>query len=76
MRQIDTPLANLALMHAMQEVARSLSMDITAEGVETSAQLALLRDIGFDYAQGFHIARPLEPEMATTIVQGGTRDAH
>jgi EAL domain-containing protein (putative c-di-GMP-specific phosphodiesterase class I) len=30
-----------------------------AEGVETADQLALVRELGCVYAQGFHIARPM-----------------
>jgi EAL domain-containing protein (putative c-di-GMP-specific phosphodiesterase class I) len=75
-RQLDTPLVNYGLMRAMQEVTKSLSMDITAEGVETAAQLSRLRQIDFDDAQGFHIAKPLDPGGATDLVRGGARDAH
>jgi EAL domain-containing protein (putative c-di-GMP-specific phosphodiesterase class I) len=30
-----------------------------AEGVESAAEAAVIRDLGFDYAQGFYYGRPL-----------------
>jgi EAL domain-containing protein (putative c-di-GMP-specific phosphodiesterase class I) len=29
-----------------------------AEGIEDAATLALVKELGVDYAQGFHIGRP------------------
>jgi len=42
-------------------MAHGLGLKVTAEGVETAAQLRLLRDLGCDVAQGYVIARPLAP---------------
>ncbi len=44
--------------------AAGAGMRTVAEGVENAGTLALLREYGVDYAQGFHIARPgpLPPE--------------
>ncbi len=43
-------------------MAHGLGLKVTAEGVETAAQLRLLRDLGCDVAQGYVIARPLAPD--------------
>lgn len=40
-------------------LARRLGMKSTAEGVEDRAVLPILRDLGFDYAQGFALGHPL-----------------
>jgi diguanylate cyclase (GGDEF)-like protein len=40
------------------ELARSLSLAVTAEGVETTAQLAILRGFGCVEAQGYLFSRP------------------
>ena len=45
----------------LDQVAHGLGLTCTAEGVETDGQLALLRSLGCDVAQGYLIARPLEP---------------
>lgn len=41
------------------DLAHALEMEVTAEGVETPAALALLSVMGCDMAQGFLISRPI-----------------
>jgi EAL domain-containing protein (putative c-di-GMP-specific phosphodiesterase class I)/HAMP domain-containing protein len=47
------------LVKSTIDLAHSLGMKVTAEGVETETALALLRGMGCDTAQGYLIARPL-----------------
>jgi len=44
------------------DLAHALEMEVTAEGVETPAALALLSVMGCDMIQGYLISRPLEIE--------------
>ena len=55
-------------------MARALSLDVIAEGVENEVQLAELRRLGCDYAQGhlFHAALPAE-EVSRLIDEGALR---
>ena len=50
-----------AIVASIVKLAHSLGLSVTAEGVETKAQLDLLRALGCDVGQGYWIARPLEP---------------
>lgn len=50
--------SSLAVIKAVVALADSLNLQVTAEGVETEAQLAMLRDIGCDQVQGFLLGRP------------------
>jgi len=43
-------------------VAKSLNLSVTAEGIETDAQLSQLQSLGCDRGQGYLFARPLAPE--------------
>jgi EAL domain-containing protein (putative c-di-GMP-specific phosphodiesterase class I) len=43
------------------ELGHDLGMTVTAEGVETPAQLEFLRQKDCDRAQGYYLSRPLEP---------------
>ncbi len=47
-----------ALIPAIVAMAHSLELEVVAEGVETSAQLVHLRDLGVDLHQGFYSGRP------------------
>ena len=51
------------MVEALVGVARGMGMRTIAEFVGDGATLELLRALGVDYAQGFHIGRP-QPEIA------------
>jgi EAL domain-containing protein (putative c-di-GMP-specific phosphodiesterase class I) len=57
-RDIDRDAAKQALASATAEFARRANLDIVAEGIETEAEAAMLREIGVRYGQGFHFGRP------------------
>jgi predicted signal transduction protein with EAL and GGDEF domain len=54
----------VAIAKAVRSLAHALGMTVTAEGVETANQAAILRALGFDYGQGYYIARPLPADVA------------
>ena len=58
-----------AIVCAVIRLARSLGLRVVAEGVETDAQCAFLREEGCDAAQGFHIGRPLPPGDFATLLR-------
>jgi EAL domain-containing protein (putative c-di-GMP-specific phosphodiesterase class I) len=53
-------------------MARSLGLDVVAEGVETEAQLGLLAEEGCTLYQGFLCAPPLTEAELTTLVAKAT----
>jgi diguanylate cyclase (GGDEF)-like protein len=50
---------DVSLLGTMAGVARALDLRVAAQGVETRAQLDLLRKLGCVEAQGFHIGYPI-----------------
>jgi EAL domain-containing protein (putative c-di-GMP-specific phosphodiesterase class I)/GGDEF domain-containing protein len=46
------------LVRAMHEIADTCQVHLIAEGIETDAEFATVRDIGIAYGQGFLIATP------------------
>ncbi|WP_096778586.1 bifunctional diguanylate cyclase/phosphodiesterase [Zobellella denitrificans] len=57
-----------AIVGAIISLARNLGLQTIAEGVEHASQLALLRQMGCDQAQGYHLGRPLEAEQAGALL--------
>jgi diguanylate cyclase (GGDEF)-like protein len=58
----------LAIVHALTELGHSLSLEVVAEGVETTTQRSILTREGVDTAQGFLFARPLSSKDATKFL--------
>lgn len=54
-----------AIAETVAKLAHDLGILALAEGVETEAQLSWCRYIGFDFAQGYYISRPLDFEALT-----------
>ncbi|MEX0341796.1 MAG: putative bifunctional diguanylate cyclase/phosphodiesterase [Erythrobacter sp.] len=50
---------NRAIVTSITRLAKALGMETTAEGVESRAQLDLLRTLGCDEAQGYLICKPV-----------------
>jgi EAL domain-containing protein (putative c-di-GMP-specific phosphodiesterase class I)/GGDEF domain-containing protein len=59
---------NTLLVRSTIDLAHSLGMKVTAEGVETNEAFALLAGMGCDYAQGFLIERPLPLKDVLTFL--------
>ena len=55
---IDWSPSDKAIVSAIIHMARGLNLRVVAEGVETAAELAFLRDAGCDEVQGFLLGRP------------------
>ena len=59
-----------AIVSAIVRLAHTLGLQVVAEGVETELQLAHLRAMGCDYAQGFLLGRPEPPERMDLLSSG------
>lgn len=55
----------MAIVGAVCALVRQLDMAATAEGVETAAQLALVRAAGASFAQGYLFGRPMPAGLLT-----------
>ena len=53
------------ILRSIVDMAHALDMEVVAEGIETAEQLDLVRDLGCDFAQGWHVARPLTARQVT-----------
>jgi len=57
-RHIDTDPIDLAMTRSINEIGHVMGMSTMAEFVESEEIFQLLRQLGVDYAQGYHIAKP------------------
>jgi EAL domain-containing protein (putative c-di-GMP-specific phosphodiesterase class I) len=67
-RDLETSSEDQAIVAAIMALAGSLGLSVVAEGVETEAQLELLRHRGCEYAQGYLFARPLGGEDVAALL--------
>jgi len=56
------------VVHTVVALARTLRMGVTVEGVETEEQLAQVRALDCDFAQGFHFSEPVAPDAARAML--------
>ncbi|MEH2441649.1 putative bifunctional diguanylate cyclase/phosphodiesterase [Nostoc sp.] len=59
---------NLDIVQTIITLAHKLGVDVTAEGVETKEQLALLRKLNCEYGQGYFFSHPLDSSQATALI--------
>jgi diguanylate cyclase (GGDEF)-like protein/PAS domain S-box-containing protein len=69
--EITTEAGSSAIVKATLGLARELGIRVIAEGVETPAQLELLRGWGCREAQGYYFARPLAVDDLTPLLRCG-----
>jgi diguanylate cyclase (GGDEF)-like protein/PAS domain S-box-containing protein len=65
---IGTGRERTAFVRAIVELARALGLQVVAEGIESPAHVAVLRDLGCRMGQGFHFARPLEASQLDELL--------
>jgi diguanylate cyclase (GGDEF)-like protein/PAS domain S-box-containing protein len=74
-REMTTHPNCAAIVSAVVGLADELGMTCTAEGVETSDQLALVREVGCREAQGYHLGRPRPFAAAMETLREGRKTA-
>ena len=70
----DLPLGSddAAITTTIIAMARSLGLNVVAEGVETQAQMQFLRELHCDEIQGFWLSPPLEPRRCLAFIRNWT----
>ena len=58
-----------AVLAAIIDLAHAIGLTVVAEGIESEAALVLLRALGCDSGQGYHLAAPLPPAQLLTTIQ-------
>ena len=69
-KDLETSADAVAIARTIVTLARALGLRIVAEGIETTAQAALLGEMGCDEFQGFLFAKALPPAALETLARG------
>jgi diguanylate cyclase (GGDEF)-like protein len=67
--RMETQPDDAVLVRSIIELGRNLGLQVTAEGVETAAVQHSLQELGCDFAQGFHIGRPVPAPECHRLLQ-------
>ena len=67
-RHVNGDPVNFAMVKSLNEISRALGKTTIAEFVEDEPTLQKLREIGIDYAQGYHTGRPRALEHAGRLL--------
>jgi EAL domain-containing protein (putative c-di-GMP-specific phosphodiesterase class I) len=68
---LDSSHKQAEIVRTIVALARALGMDVVAEGAETEKQVAQLKALGCDAAQGFWFSRPLDGPGFVALLQSG-----
>ncbi len=65
--RIDTDPVKLQTLRALIGLAETFGTLLVAEGIETEAELRIVRELGIDYGQGYFLGRPNLVPAATIL---------
>ncbi|EKD41063.1 MAG: hypothetical protein ACD_74C00067G0001, partial [uncultured bacterium] len=67
--EMEKDAKNLEIIRSIVALAHNLGKKVIVEGIETPGQLALARDLGCEFGQGYLFAKPLPAEEAEKLLR-------
>jgi diguanylate cyclase len=68
-QRLPDDVGSASIVRAIALLGDSLSLEITAEGIETNSQLNFIRDHGCDHVQGFLTGHPVSAEAFLSLTR-------
>jgi predicted signal transduction protein with EAL and GGDEF domain len=68
-KELGTGAESSEIVRTIVELARSLDMEVVAEGVETEDQLERVTMLGCEYVQGYYFARPVGAKTTQALMK-------
>lgn len=65
---LDQEVEDTAIVHAVITLAKTMGLEVVAEGIEKGGQLAQLRGLECESAQGYFFARPVPGEAISALL--------
>ncbi len=72
-REIVSSSDDQAIAEAVIALAKGMNLMVVAEGVETEAQLKILKALDCDKVQGYFFSRPISPDAIASFVETGVK---
>jgi len=69
--EMDSEAERAEIVGTIVTLARTLRMDVAAEGIETAEQVTRLRALACHYGQGFFFSEPLGSSAAAGLIEAG-----
>jgi diguanylate cyclase (GGDEF)-like protein/PAS domain S-box-containing protein len=60
-----------AVARSIMDLARSLKLEVVAEGIEQVTEASTMTSLGADYGQGYHLARPTSGDAVQNVLLAG-----
>ncbi len=61
------------VVHSVVALARTMSLKVAVQGIESEQQMTRVTALGCDFGQGFYFSKPLAAEAATKLIASGRR---
>jgi diguanylate cyclase (GGDEF)-like protein len=72
-QRVESDPEDAAVIRAIVTIAKTLRMNVVAEGIETVEQYEQLRALGCDRGQGHYFARPMTATAVSELLRTGSR---
>lgn len=69
--QLAPGAAALAVVECLTQMSHEMGFKIVAEGIETDSQRSLLRNVGVQLGQGYHLGRPVPLSGIIDVLEAG-----
>jgi EAL domain-containing protein (putative c-di-GMP-specific phosphodiesterase class I) len=64
-----TTQSHAGLVAGVIALAHGIDLEVVAEGVESAAEYTMLKSLGCERAQGYHLGRPMPPADIDTLLR-------
>jgi len=68
-KELESGTESVEIVRTIVDLARSLGMQVVAEGVETGEQLSKLAELGCNFGQGFYFSKPVSSQTTLALIR-------